>query len=102
MLHCNKHGARVPGRMLLLAGFCGVLRRAFGAQQKRLRVVVLTAGGIPSGALAQEPIIGTATLPRDLTPWGMFQSADSVVKGVLIGLVIASVITWTVWLAKTV
>ena len=52
-----------------------------------------------SGALAQEP--GTAELPRDLTPWGMFVSADPLVKAVLIGLVFASVVTWTVWLAKT-
>ena len=44
----------------------------------------------------------TAELPRDLSPWGMFVSADPLVKGVLICLVLASVVTWTVWLAKTV
>jgi len=38
----------------------------------------------------------------DLTPWGMYLSADPVVKAVLIGLVLASVITWTIWLAKSV
>jgi biopolymer transport protein ExbB len=42
-----------------------------------------------------------ALLPRDLTPWGMFMSADVVVKAVMIGLVLASVLTWTIWLAKT-
>jgi biopolymer transport protein ExbB len=47
-------------------------------------------------------IIGTATLPRDLTPWGMFLNADPLVQAVLIGLVIASIVTWTVWLAKTI
>ena len=31
----------------------------------------------------------------------MFVSADVVVQAVMIGLVIASIITWTVWLAKT-
>ena len=41
-------------------------------------------------------------LPRDLSPWGMFMSADIVVKAVMVGLVIASVVTWTVWLAKTI
>src|SRR5580704_5077646 len=41
-------------------------------------------------------------LPRDLSPWGMFQSADPLVKAVLIGLAFASVVTWTVWLAKTI
>jgi biopolymer transport protein ExbB len=32
----------------------------------------------------------------------MFMNADEVVKAVLIGLVFASVVTWTVWLAKTI
>lgn len=41
-------------------------------------------------------------LPRDLSPWGMFLGADLVVKAVLIGLVFASVLTWTIWLAKSV
>jgi len=41
-------------------------------------------------------------MERDLTPWGMFFSADPLVKAVLIGLALASVVTWTVWLAKTV
>jgi len=40
-------------------------------------------------------------LPRDLTPFGMFMSADIIVKAVMIGLVFASVLTWTIWLAKT-
>jgi biopolymer transport protein ExbB len=39
-------------------------------------------------------------LPHDLSPWGMFQAADIVVKTVMIGLAIASFITWTVWFAK--
>ncbi|MFN7101233.1 MAG: tonB-system energizer ExbB [Pseudorhizobium sp.] len=40
-------------------------------------------------------------IPHDLSPWGMFMAADWVVKAVMIGLAIASLITWTVWLAKT-
>jgi biopolymer transport protein ExbB len=39
-------------------------------------------------------------LPRDLTPWGMFLAADIVVKVVMIGLAAASLITWTIALAK--
>ncbi|MGF9565202.1 tonB-system energizer ExbB [Neorhizobium sp. JUb45] len=42
-----------------------------------------------------------ADLPHDLSPWGMFMQADWVVKGVMIGLAIASLLTWTVWFAKT-
>jgi biopolymer transport protein ExbB len=45
--------------------------------------------------------IQIGTLPQDLSPWTMFLSANLVVKGVLVGLILASVITWTVWLAKS-
>jgi biopolymer transport protein ExbB len=48
------------------------------------------------------PVADLANLPRDFGPWGMFLNADPLVKGVLIGLVIASVVTWTVWLAKSI
>src|SRR5437016_292717 len=41
-------------------------------------------------------------LPRDLTPVGMFLTADPLVKAVLLGLVFASIVTWTVWLKKTI
>lgn len=50
--------------------------------------------GMDAGALS--------LLPRDLSPWGMFLGADIVVKAVLIGLAFASVLTWTIWLAKSV
>ncbi len=43
-----------------------------------------------------------AMLPRNLSPWGMFTHADVVVQAVMIGLALASLATWTVWLAKTV
>jgi biopolymer transport protein ExbB len=62
--------------------------------------ISITRTSLP--ALAQDNIVATATLPRDLSPWGMFVNADSVVKAVLIGLAFASVLTWTVWLAKTI
>ena len=39
-------------------------------------------------------------LAHDLSPWGMYQNADIIVKIVMIGLALASVITWTIWLAK--
>jgi biopolymer transport protein ExbB len=45
--------------------------------------------------------IGTSLLPQDLSPWGMFLGADVVVKAVMIGLAFASLVTWTVWLAKS-
>jgi biopolymer transport protein ExbB len=47
-----------------------------------------------------QPSIASVMLPRDLSPWGMFLNADIVVKVVMVGLVFASLVTWTVWLAK--
>jgi biopolymer transport protein ExbB len=41
-------------------------------------------------------------LPRDLSPWSMFGNADIIVQSVMVGLAFASVVTWTVWLAKSV
>ncbi|HTO63121.1 MAG TPA: tonB-system energizer ExbB [Bradyrhizobium sp.] len=41
-------------------------------------------------------------LPHNLSPWGMFLNADIVVKAVMVGLAFASLVTWTVWLAKTI
>jgi biopolymer transport protein ExbB len=55
---------------------------------------------LPTTAFAQDVL--AAELPRDLSPWGMYQSADWVVKAVMIGLVIASLVTWTIWLAKSI
>jgi len=40
------------------------------------------------------------TLSHDLSVWGMYQGADIVVKAVMIGLILASIITWTIALAK--
>lgn len=53
-----------------------------------------TAAATPSAPHAQ------ATLPHDLSPWGMFMAADIVVKAVMLGLAFASLVTWTIWLAK--
>jgi biopolymer transport protein ExbB len=41
-------------------------------------------------------------VPRDLSPWSMFLSADILVKAVMIGLAFASLVTWTIFLAKTI
>ena len=54
---------------------------------------------VHAGALAQG--LDRMLLPRDLSPWGMFLNADIVVKAVMVGLAFASLVTWTVWLAKT-
>jgi biopolymer transport protein ExbB len=88
--------------------------KAASRLRRRLILRGATAGTLAAvtlgSCLAQEsapepgtgPIIGAAALPRDLSPWGMFMSADVVVKAVIIGLVLASMVTWTIWLAKTI
>jgi len=48
-----------------------------------------------------EHVVSAAELPEDLSPWGMFENADAIVKAVIIGLAFASLVTWTVWLAKS-
>jgi biopolymer transport protein ExbB len=37
---------------------------------------------------------------RELSPWSMFLSADVIVKAVMIGLAFASLVTWTIFIAK--
>jgi biopolymer transport protein ExbB len=39
---------------------------------------------------------------HELSPWSMFLSADIIVKAVMIGLAFASLVTWTVFIAKMV
>ena len=55
---------------------------------------------VSPNAPAAAQATGPATLPHDLSPWGMFMQADMVVKAVMVGLAFASLLTWTVWLAK--
>jgi biopolymer transport protein ExbB len=41
-------------------------------------------------------------LQRDLSPWSMFLAADVLVKAVMLSLAFASLVTWTIFFAKTV
>jgi biopolymer transport protein ExbB len=62
------------------------------------------ADSVPSAepaAAAPSPVNSAiASLPQDLSPWSMFMNADIIVKAVMVGLAFASLVTWTVWLAK--
>jgi biopolymer transport protein ExbB len=42
----------------------------------------------------------TTVALRELSPWSMFLSADILVKAVMIGLAFASLLTWTIFIAK--
>jgi biopolymer transport protein ExbB len=52
--------------------------------------------GSPDSAKPSPPI------PRELSPWSMFLSADILVKAVMVGLTLASLATWTVFIAKAI
>ena len=52
-----------------------------------------SSGGPPKRALA---------MARELSPWSMFLSADILVKAVMVGLTLASLATWTVFIAKAI
>lgn len=45
---------------------------------------------------------GIAPAMKELSPWAMFMSADIIVKAVMIGLAFASLVTWTVFIAKSI
>jgi biopolymer transport protein ExbB len=63
------------------------------AIQSAVPPIAATPGPPASGVLG--------LLPSDLSPWGMFLHADIVVKLVICGLALASIVTWTIWLAKS-
>jgi len=69
-----------------------------GNSRLRHVIMIMVLALAPAPALA----IDEALLPRNLSPWGMFLGADIVVKAVMVGLAIASLVTWTVWLAKSI
>ena len=77
-------------------------RRVASAIACACAIATLTLLTSAAPAQEQPTVEGLAVLPRDLSPWGMFMNADVVVKVVMISLVIASIVTWTVWLAKTI
>jgi hypothetical protein len=76
---------------------CAVWRTFYSAASANVLIAVDSAFAQSGTA---EHSITTAELPQDLSPWGMFLHADSIVKAVMIGLAFASLITWTVWIAK--
>jgi biopolymer transport protein ExbB len=72
-----------------------VMRIAYGCGALALAVTTAAAqqpDGVAAGVFVN--------LPRDMSPWSMFVNADIIVKVVMIGLAFASLVTWTVWLAK--
>ena len=67
------------------------------AQSAAAPAAVDATASADGGNLARKS--ATATL-RELSPWSMFLSADILVKAVMIGLAFASLVTWTIFIAK--
>ncbi|MDK1376638.1 MULTISPECIES: tonB-system energizer ExbB [unclassified Sinorhizobium] len=64
---------------------------------------VTAASALPASVDAAAPgASANPVLPHDLSPIGMFLAADIVVKSVMIGLAMASVVTWAMFLVKTI
>jgi len=55
----------------------------------------------PAAAPETPREVPAARVPRDLSPWSMFLSADILVKAVMVSLAFASLVTWTILLGKT-
>ncbi|WP_247410616.1 tonB-system energizer ExbB, partial [Bradyrhizobium sp. 23] len=53
-------------------------------------------------AAKSDTAAGIAPAMKELSPWVMFMSADIIVKAVMIGLAFASLMTWTVLIAKSI
>jgi biopolymer transport protein ExbB len=59
-----------------------------------------TAAPVDNGTAATEVARPLRATLHELSPWSMFLSADIIVKAVMIGLAFASLVTWTIFIAK--
>jgi biopolymer transport protein ExbB len=112
LLHRSSARSLILGAALAVAVSCAALAQqapagAAAPLAPAASPVEAPAAAPPAAPRSAEPAalpaaasVTIATLPRDLSPWGMFLNADIVVKIVMVGLVFASFVTWTVWLAK--
>ena len=64
-------------------------------------VATAPSDGATTPAEREGKLLKTAAAElRELSPWSMFKSADVLVKAVMIGLAFASLVTWTIFIAK--
>jgi biopolymer transport protein ExbB len=99
------HGCRIAVVLIpLLIGPGAALAQEAAPARPPAATEVAPAPAPSSPALPEAPPApapAVSSLPHDLSPWSMFLNADIVVKAVMVGLLAASVATWTIWLAKT-
>jgi biopolymer transport protein ExbB len=58
--------------------------------------------GLAAGDNVPAPSKTVSVALRELSPWSMFLTADVLVKAVIVGLGFASLVTWTIFIAKTI
>jgi biopolymer transport protein ExbB len=78
---------------------------AVAAQAPAPVAAVQPAPAAPADAAAMptdssRSLKSTTAALRELSPWSMFLAADILVKAVMIGLAFASLVTWTIFIAK--
>ncbi|WP_411752691.1 flagellar motor protein MotA, partial [Serratia sp. (in: enterobacteria)] len=107
-------GRSVIASLVLVVGLAGNAQAAPATAPAVAESVA--AATTPAAPAAVTPVAGTPdnitpvnpeptiqppeTRGMDLSVWGMYQHADIVVKIVMIGLVLASIVTWTILFAK--
>lgn len=77
--------------------------RRTGARRARAFVAAASLGAallVPVIAYAAAPAAPALVVPKNLTYWHMFANATLIVKLVMLLLLGASVVTWTIWIAK--
>ncbi|WP_447871723.1 tol-pal system-associated acyl-CoA thioesterase [Serratia fonticola] len=107
-------GRSVIASLVLVVGLAGNVQAAPATAPAVAESVA--AATTPATPTAVTPVAGSSenitpvnpeptiqppeTRGMDLSVWGMYQHADIVVKIVMIGLVLASIVTWTILFAK--
>ena len=86
---------------LILTLLCGPAHAQTSTPSLPLEAAQSVAPAAPATAPVEPQSLSNARVPRELSPWSMFMSADILVKAVMVSLAFASLVTWTILLAKT-
>jgi biopolymer transport protein ExbB len=89
-----------PARPAAIAALPAAAQPAPVAAQPAAVPAAPDAAAQPVEGSNAKALKSTVAALHELSPWSMFLSADIIVKAVMIGLAFASVVTWTVFIAK--
>jgi biopolymer transport protein ExbB len=97
--HAQQNAAPAPRQAPALtqpAPFAPTLPGPSGVAQSAAAPATTDAAPLDGGSSSPK----SATTLHELSPWSMFLSADILVKAVMVGLAFASLVTWTIFIAK--